>query len=298
MTSDEARRAQQGLRAVLEGDCADAAERQSLRWLWNELEYDGGFFGDVPVGGYRGICHALAVGVNVRPGVTVEEVSISDSGVTVRGHDGSVEHGTHAVVTVPLGVLKRGVLRFTPRLPPDRLRSIRRLGFGRLEKVVLGFDTPFWRAAGLSHMMLFPRDPQEPTVWVFDHDAFGAGSTLVAFVFHTSTGRVLDATGHQAADWILGMLRDAIGRPCPAPLAVAVTAWASDPFSAGAYTHVPPGAEPGDADLLGEPVDGRLLFAGEHTQSARLGYADGALTSGIREAKRLLQQPAVQLGPA
>ena len=94
------------------------------------------------------------------------------------------------------------------------------------------------------------------------------------------------------------MLRDAIGSPCPAPLAVAVTAWASDPFSAGAYTHIPPGAEPGDADLLGEPVDGRLLFAGEHTQSARLGYADGALTSGIREAKRLLQQPAVRLGPA
>ena len=41
---------------------------------------------------------------------------------------------------------------------------------------------------------------------------------------------------------------------------------------------------------------GRLLFAGEHTQSARLGYADGAMTSGIREAKRLLGSPDVTLG--
>jgi len=49
------------------------------------------------------------------------------------------------------------------------------------------------------------------------------------------------------------------------------------------------------ADLLGEPVGGRLLFAGEHTQSARLAYADGALTSGIREAKRLLGTPAVRI---
>jgi polyamine oxidase len=77
---------------------------------------------------------------------------------------------------------------------------------------------------------------------------------------------------------------------------VAVTSWATDPFSGGAYTHIPPGATPADADLLGEPIGGRLLFAGEHTQSARLAYADGAMTSGIREEKRLLGQPGVHLG--
>ena len=41
---------------------------------------------------------------------------------------------------------------------------------------------------------------------------------------------------------------------------------------------------------------GRILFAGEHTQCARVGYADGAMTSGVREAKRLLSAPAVTLG--
>jgi monoamine oxidase len=76
---------------------------------------------------------------------------------------------------------------------------------------------------------------------------------------------------------------------------VAVTSWAADPWAGGAYTHIPPGASPADADLLGDPVDGRVLFAGEHTQSARLAYADGALNSGIREAKRLLGMPAVRL---
>jgi monoamine oxidase len=94
------------------------------------------------------------------------------------------------------------------------------------------------------------------------------------------------------------MLAEATGHPCPAPIAVATTSWAHDPYTAGAYSHIPPGAEPADLDLLGEPVNGRLLFAGEHTQSARMGYADGAMTSGIREAKRLLRQPSVHLGPA
>jgi polyamine oxidase len=77
---------------------------------------------------------------------------------------------------------------------------------------------------------------------------------------------------------------------------VAVTAWADDPYAAGAYTSVPPGSTNADVDLLGTSVAGRVLFAGEHTQSARLGYADGAMTSGIREAKRLLGTPTVALG--
>ena len=94
----------------------------------------------------------------------------------------------------------------------------------------------------------------------------------------------------------MDMLSAAMGAPCPEPVAVAVTGWADDPYAAGAYTHVPPGSTNADLDLLGTPVAGRLLFAGEHTQSARLGYADGAMTSGIREAKRLLGTPTVALG--
>jgi len=73
--------------------------------------------------------------------------------------------------------------------------------------------------------------------------------------------------------------------------------WATDPCSGGACTHIPPGSSPADADLLGQPVGGRLLLAGEHTQSARMAYAEGAMSSGIREAKRLLGLPSVHLGP-
>jgi monoamine oxidase len=134
-------------------------------------------------------------------------------------------------------------------------------------------------------------------MWVIGHDAFGVGPTLVFFIFHGVAGRVLDTTPGDAADWVYGLLTEAIGATCPEPTAVAVTSWATDPYSLGAYSHIPPGAAPADADLLGEPLHGRLLFAGEHTQSARLVYTDGAMTSGIREAKRLLQRAQVNLGP-
>jgi len=292
-----ARRARQALRALVEGESADLAERQSLRWMWNEMEYEGHYFGDAPEGGYRRLAEAMAAGVDLRLGVDVAEIACSAGGVRVRGADGTSEDGSHVVVTVPLGVLKRGAPRFRPALPPDRVAAIERLGFGRYEKVALRFDEPFWRTAGLPHAMIFPRDSRAPAVWAIGLDAFGAGPVLVFQIFHSAAGHVLGADPDDAARWVLDLLADAIGRSCPAPAAVAVTSWANDRYSGGAYTHIPPGAKPADADVLGEPIGGRLLFAGEHTQSTRLAYADGAMTSGIREAKRLLGQPSVRLGP-
>jgi monoamine oxidase len=249
-----ARRARQALRALVEGESADLAERQSLRWMWNEMEYQGHYFGDAPEGGYRRLAEAMAVGVDLRLGVEVAEIACSAGGVRVRGADGTSEDGSHVVVTVP-------------------------------------------RTAGLPHAMIFPRDSGAPAVWAIGLDAFGAGPVLIFQIFHSAARHVLGTAPDDAARWVLDLLADAIGRSCPAPAAVAVTSWANDRYSGGAYTHIPPGANPADADVLGEPIGGRLLFAGEHTQSTRLAYADGAMTSGIREAKRLLGQPSVRLGP-
>ena len=291
-----ARRARQMLYAGIEAESADLAGRQSLRWMWNEHEYGGNYFGDVPDGGYRRLADAMASGVDVRLGRPVSEIAVAPDGARVLTADGRAEEGSHVVVTVPLGVLKRGLPRFSPVLPPDRLAAIGRLGFGRFEKVALRFTEPFWRDAGFPQLMVFPREPGEWMVWAMGLDAFGGGPVVVFFVFHSAAERLAGAGEDVWVRWALGMLAQATGRPCPQPTAVAVSSWAADPWTAGAYTHIPPGAGPADADLLGEPVGGRLLFAGEHTQSARLAYADGAMTSGIREAKRLLGQPSVHLG--
>jgi polyamine oxidase len=246
--------------------------------------------------GYRSVVSAMGEGLDVRLGVEVEQVSVADGGVRVATAEGSIGDGSHVVVTVPLGVLKGGALRFSPPLPSARQAAIGRLGFGRYEKVALRFDRPFWQDAGLPHLMLFPRDPDESTVWIFDLAGFDVGPVVVGHLFHRAAGRVLAETdGRRAVDWVLTMLGDAIGRPT-APAEVVVSSWSTDRYSRGAYTHIPPGASPAEVDLLGDPLHRRVLFAGEHTQSARLGYADGAMTSGIREAKRLLGQPAVYLG--
>jgi polyamine oxidase len=296
LAGESLRRARQGLRASVEADAAGPAEQQSLEWLWTQDEYDDAYFGDLPGNGYVSVVDAMASGLDVRLDWSVARVDLTDEGVRVVSDSGATETGSHVVVTVPLGVLKNQVPAFTPPLPPERARLVARLGFGRYEKVVLKFATPFWREAGWSHLVLFPPDPAEPAAWVFDLDAFGIGPILVCHVFHSATGHVSTASPTTAARWATDQLAAALDAPCPEPLVVALTGWADDPYAAGAYTHVTPGTSNADLDLLGTPVAGRILFAGEHTQSARVGYADGAMTSGIREAKRLLGASEVTLG--
>ena len=296
LAGEPLRRAGQGLRASVEADAAGAAEHQSLQWLWTQDEYDDAYFGDLPEGGYAAVVDAMAAGIDVRLDWPVAQVDLTGDGVTLTSDSGQTETGSHVVVAIPLGVLKSGLPSFTPPLPAERLEAVRRLGFGRYEKVALRFDSPFWREAGWSHLVLFPPEPTEPAAWVFDLDAFGIGPVLVCHTFHSAAARVLERAPAAAVGWVTDQLAAALGEPCPEPTAFAVTAWSEDPYTAGAYTHVTPGASNADLDLLGTPVAGRLLFAGEHTQSARLGYADGAMTSGIREAKRLLGTSSVTLG--
>ena len=91
LAADSARRERQALRAMIEADAADLSERQSLRWLWNEIEYEGDLFGDLPDGGYRNLVDAMAAGLDVRTGVEVAEVVLSSTGARLRTNDGTTE---------------------------------------------------------------------------------------------------------------------------------------------------------------------------------------------------------------
>jgi monoamine oxidase len=164
---------------LAEGRRLSAAEAAELLGFYDE--------------GFPAATARLTAELDLRLGTEVTDVEAAADGVRVRTAGGGSEAGSHVVVTVPLGVLKRGAPRFSPGLPPDRLAAIERLGFGRFEKVALRFEEPFWRAAGFPHLMFFPRDHGEWMVWVMGLDAFGAGPVLVFFVFHSDAERLLGA---------------------------------------------------------------------------------------------------------
>jgi monoamine oxidase len=277
--------------------------RISLGYWGNyESPYLGVGQGDFPEGGYIRLVRAMAGNTDVRLRHRVTSIERGAHGVRVharvRGRHGGHRvrfRGSHVLVTVPLGVLKHGDIGFTPRLPAAKREVIGRIGFGRFEKVAMLFEEPFWQGGVHTHIAhLSDRVPFEAPLFIDMQHLLGFPA-LVCTNGGRGAARVERMTETETLDLTLGVLRRVLGRAIPRPVEFAVTNWRHDRFSRGAYSTVLVGGALSDLDGLATPVGGRLLFAGEATNSARLGYADGAMTSGIREAKRLLQQPSVQL---
>ena len=257
-------------------------------------EFAGG--NHVVAGGYVTLVEALADGLDVRLGEPVTGIHHGPDGVAVTTASG--EHrGSHAIVTVPLGVLKAGAIEFDPPLPASKRGAIERLDMGNLEKVVLRFETPFWRERGASGTILYiAENPGEFPAFVDWTDAAGA-PTLVCLYGGRSARDVLAkwADGEIASRAMEG-LRDIFGADVPPPTATLVTRWRDDPWARGSYSYLPIGSSPDDMRELGAPVGERLLFAGEATEPELYATVHGALVSGLREARRIAGEAAVLPG--
>lgn len=262
-------------------------DRMSLRAYVESpyTEFAGG--NHVLPGGFGQVVEALAEGLDVRTGEPVSRISHGPDGVIVTTPSGQ-HRGSHAVVTVPLGVLRAGRIAFDPPLPASKREAAERLDMGNFEKVVLRFDEPFWRERGASTTFLYIAEtPGEFPGFTDWSDAAGA-PTLVCLYGGRSARNVLDAwDDEEIGARAVQALRDIFGDDVPDPVATHVTRWRDDPWALGSYSYLPIGATVDDLRALGEPVGERLLFAGEATEPLLYATVHGALVSGLREARRI-----------
>ena len=103
---------------------------------WMRLE--GGQNRLVP-GGYGALAVRTAAPLGVRHGVRVAAIDWSGQLVVATTSEGTIR-ARKAIVTVPVGVLKAGDIRFTPALPLEHARALDGLRMGALSKVALRFE--------------------------------------------------------------------------------------------------------------------------------------------------------------
>ena len=217
--------------------------------------------------------------------------------VKVTSKDGRVFVADAAVVTVPLGVLKRGDVTFAPPLPPRKRAAIENLGFGVLNKVLLLFPFAFWDAkradtfgyvnncdeGGLKRGRYF-------MFYSYDGAELSGGATLVALVAgDAALSLETSETDEECVAGVMRVLRDifADATTVPDPVDVAVTRWGADPYARGSYSNISPRGTGDDYDALAEPVAETLFFAGEATSRTHPATMHGAFLSGNREAARV-----------
>ncbi len=265
--------------SLFEGEELDALSLRNIA--------HGEFFAGEPwvlPGGFDQLVRHWAQGLEIRTDAAVHAVEVLPGGVRVTSGAGTLEADA-ALITVPLGVLRSGAIRFTPELPAAKREAMAQLGISNLNKLALRFARPFWpeEREFLGRVTEEAGDFPE----FFNWSLHGPSPVLICF-YGARYGRALEAkTDAQIVQSGLKALRTMFGDRVPEPTAYLTTRWGADPFSRGSYSNLPVGASPDAFDALAQPLAGRVFFAGEATHRTNNGGLVGALRSGVREAERI-----------
>lgn len=271
-------------------DCAGGIEAVSARW-WDE-GYEVYGAGDSTIsGGFMQIADRLAEGLDIRLGHPVTAIACPEDGPAVVTAGDRKLTADAVLVTVPLGVLKAGVIAFDPPLPAAKQRAIERLGVGSLAKVRVLFAAPFWPREQYVFGVLSGGTGRRPTVIVNLWPTHGiAGLVMLA---GGALGAEIEAMNEaDLRRWTQDVLDEVFGSGCPEPVSVRATSWTRDPFALGSYSFMAAGATPADIAALAEPAGARLHFAGEAACAEHWGCVHGAYISGLRTAAALAGVPS------
>ena len=287
--------------ANLEYGCAAELNEVSLPY-WNQDDVYGGFGGPhcMIKGGYSRPIEALSEGLDIRFGRVVTKISHRSSEgkskgevkreVIVMAGSGEEFRGDAVLVTIPLGCLKAGTVQFSPRLPEWKTASIRRLGFGVLNKVALEFSTTFWdENVDYFGAAAESRNLRGKCFMFWNLKRTSGYPILVALVVGKAAKEGEREESEELVAHAVRILKKLFGEEVvPEPCASAVTNWGGDCYSRGAYSYVALGASGEDYDILARPVENCLFFAGEATCKEHPDTVGGAMMSGLREAIRMI----------
>ena len=274
---------------------AAAATLRSISTTGWNIDDKFEFLGDhvfLPGGNIR-LVQGLLEDVPVLYRAEVKKIEHSLDGVLVTTGDRTFKADA-CIVTVPLGVLKKGCISFYPSLPTEKQLSIRKLGFGVLNKLCLLFPRAFWNDK--DDQFVFAVD--DPTgaargqfYYFFQYAGLSGGAVLAALVAGDAAIKFESDPKEESLARVMAVLRQIwepkIGKgKVPDPIQAACSRWASDPFSYGSYSSAALGSGAADFEELAKPVN-KLFFAGEATTSKWPATMHGAFLTGMREASRV-----------
>jgi monoamine oxidase len=261
-------------------ECGTELHQLSLPGFLESNSYDKQDY--MITGGMSALPRALSEGLDVRkktPALTIERKEDSIMVDTPRG----IFSAKQAVIAVPLGVLQKGLIQFSPELPQSVEQAIHSLGNAAVHKIVSVFSQRFWPH---DMSMLRTHFPDAP---VFYPTQVRDGFALTCLV----GGRPAHRMAHAQESDVFAVQMERLSQiygPAAQPLLIrqSMVPWFAKKWTSTGYTTLCPGQE-NLRHLLSEPIDNRLFLAGDYCIPNR--YAStviGACESGEAQAARIL----------
>lgn len=247
-------------------------------------DYDQLWAGDdylVP-SGYGALVARWGADVPVRLSTPVSALRWDGAGVALETSTGTLRAGA-AIVTVPVGVLKAGGIRFSPDLPASLQDALDGLGMGAYTKLALRLDrSRLGPLEATDYIELVDGGAVSFEFWPFGRD-------LCLVMLGGDHARRLCEAGERAAiDFATERLAGLVGGGVRAAVTGGrLAAWWTDPFARGSYSVARPGRVAA-RQALRQPIGGKVFLAGEASAGGGAMTVGGATLEGQRVARAVL----------
>ncbi len=259
-------------------DMAENSENWSPNDWWNSEGGNDWFCAQ----GYGSVVAHYGADVPVALATGVKEINWQGDDLKVLTHHAGTIRTRAVILTVSVGVLAAGHIKFTPELPMEKQQAIDDVGMAVMNNIGLQFsDDVFGFGA-------------DTYVYEQQHDENGVGylanlnnTNLVYGYVGGAQAKALEKETMETViayglDGMKSMLGNAVEKKFVAGYA---TACGQSPFYQGAYSAAKPGKQPMRA-VLRETVADKLFFSGEATHPGQWGTVNGGLYSGRISAEQ------------
>jgi monoamine oxidase len=257
---------------------------QSGFGLERVLGVHGGAQQDRIVGGSWRICERLAedLGEAMVLSAPVRRIAV-DGGVTVES-DAGTWTAEHVIVAVPPTLAGR--IDYEPALPSRRDLLTQQLPHGQVIKVMVAYESPWWRDEGLNGQAA---SGEGPVGICFDNSVPGTGPGILVGFYEGEHALVWgERTPTARRQAFVDCLVRWFGPKAASPTDYVERDWAAEAWTRGCYgAHFPTGAWTRFGPALREPI-GPIHWAGTETATVWMGYLDGAVESAERTVTEIL----------
>jgi monoamine oxidase len=183
-----------------------------------------------------------------------------------------------AVITLPIGVLPSIRIK-------EKSAALAGLASGPVVRVAMAFRSAFWEKQHPGIAFFHSPGAPFPTFWT---PLPMHAPLLTAWAGGPKAARLTGSSEKKLLAQALASVQS-IFESKEEPQAFLVHDWQADPYARGGYSYVRVGGT-GAREELAAPLDETLYFAGEATDTEESGTVGGALASGMRAAREILDR--------
>ncbi|HEY9047478.1 MAG TPA: NAD(P)/FAD-dependent oxidoreductase [Ohtaekwangia sp.] len=196
------------------------------------------------------------------------------------------------IVTVPVSILKSGLIAFSPALPSAKTTALSRMAMDASIRVRLEFKKNFW-GANSTYIYGGTQAPQYYNAGLGRDDAH----KTLDITIQGPKAAELSAKGKDMVLVILaeldavfnGQATENVRRDGQNNILYVIMDWSKEPYIGGGTAYIKAGGSNQDKLDLAEAIDKKLFFAGEATDNAgEYGTISGALQSAERASQEVV----------